>query len=279
MSNATKTNLKLEILLSTKNRNSLDFLAKLFPNGNYQDYNLLIINQTTEDCLLESKYTNIRVVNSYAKGLTNSRNLALEHARESICLIADDDVIYYSNFEKNIIKSFENNREADIITYKMKDLEGRDFKIYSQSEWHDVNSLKQVNSVVVAFKFKSIRDRKISFNPHFGLSSTFETADEYIFLRDCLKADLKLWFESNYILSHDFNSSGRDSGSDRLVFARAALYYKYSGFLGYLKLYKYLYLIYRDNYINTQQILPKLKTGLRGISTYKKLLKTGKETR
>ena len=58
MSNATKTNLKLEILLSTMNRTSLDFLTKIFPNGSYKNYNLLIINQTTEDRLLKSKYTN-----------------------------------------------------------------------------------------------------------------------------------------------------------------------------------------------------------------------------
>lgn len=279
MSNVTKTNLKLEILLSTMNRNSLDFLIKLFPNGNYKSYNLLIINQTTEDCLLESKYSNIRVINSFTKGLTKSRNLAIKNAKAPMCLIADDDVFYNFNIEEIITNSFKTNTEADIITFKMKDLNGKDFKTYTKSKWHDLESLRQVNSVVIAFKLKQIRDKNVFFNLNFGLGSTFETADEYIFLRDCLKQDLKLWFQSDYILYHDFNSSGRASGSNRLVFARSALFYKYHGFKAYLKLVHYLLLVSAKGYIKNKDFFKKLKTGLQGIATYKKLLKVGQETR
>ncbi|WP_152971408.1 glycosyltransferase family A protein [Lacinutrix algicola] len=275
MSNATKTNFTLEILLSTMNRNSLDFLAKLFPNGSYVNYNFLIINQTKKDCLLTSNYENIRVINSFTKGLTNSRNLALENAKGPVCLIADDDVIYNSNFESIILKSFKENILANVITFKMKDLEGEDFKNYAESTWHNVLSLKQVNSVVVAFKLKDIRTKNIMFNPHFGLGSTFETADEYIFLRDCLKSNLKLWFQSDYILSHDINSSGKLEGSDRLIFARAALFYKYSGFLGYLRLFKYLLVILNHDSIKFNQLFAKCKTGLQGISAYKKIIQAG----
>ncbi|AUC80791.1 glycosyltransferase family A protein [Lacinutrix sp. Bg11-31] len=278
MSNATKTNFKLEILLSTMNRDSLDFLVKLFPNGSYENYNLLIINQTTKDCLLTSKHSNIRVINSFVKGLTNSRNLALENAIGPICLIADDDVIYHSNFEDVIIKSFETNTETDVITFKMKDFEDRDFKMYTSSKWHNLESLKQVNSVTITFKLNSINAKNITFNTNFGLGATFKTADEYIFLRDCLKANLKLWFQSDYILFHDFNSSGRASGSDRLVFARSAVFYKYHGFKGYLKLVHYLFLIKQKEFITSKEFFRKFKVGLRGISTYKKLLKSGQET-
>lgn len=279
MNNATKTNFKLEILLSTMNRNSLDFLAKLFPNNSYFNYNFLIINQTKKDCLLKSKYKNIRVINSFTKGLTNSRNLALENAKGPVCLIADDDVIYNSNFEAVILKSFKENAIANIITFKMKDLEGEDFKNYTASTWHSVLSLKQVNSVVIAFKLKDVIAKNIIFNPYFGLGSTFETADEYIFLRDCLKADLKLWFQSDYILSHDINSSGKLEGSDRLIFARAALFYKYSGILGYLRLFKYLFVILNNDSIKFSQLFAKCKTGLQGISAYKKIVQAGQETR
>jgi hypothetical protein len=279
MSNVTKDNFKLEILLSTMNRNSLEFLDKLFPNGNYRNYNLLIINQTAEDCLLESKLSNIRVINSFTTGLTNSRNLAINNAKAPICLIADDDVVYGTDFEDVILKSFEINTKTDVITFKMKDLEGKDFKIYSESKWHDLKSLQQVNSVTVAFRLNSIKTKNIAFNTNFGLGSVFETADEYIFLRDCLKVGLKLWFESQYILSHDINSSGKASGSDGLVFARSAVFYKYHGYKGYLKLVHYLLLNKQKGFITNKDFFKKFKTGLQGISTYKKLLKIGKEKR
>jgi len=277
MSIATKTNLRLEILISTMNRNSLDFLEKLFPNSSFKNFNLLIINQTTKTCVLVSKYANVRVINSFAKGLTNSRNLALENAKGSICLIADDDVIYHPNFDDIIIKSFDTHTEADVITFKMKDLEGKDFKTYENSKWHDLKSLKQVNSVTVAFKLEKIKASNVQFNPNFGLGSTFETADEYIFLRDCLKTDLKLWFESKYLLSHNFNSSGRKEGDDKIIFARSAVFYKYHGFKGYLKLIHYLFLIKQKGFITNKHFFKKFKIGFQGISTYKKLVKSGQE--
>lgn len=277
MNNATKTNLTLEILLSTMHRDSLDFLAALFPNENFKEYKILIVNQTTKTCLLHSNNPNIRVLNVFEKGLTKSRNLALNNTIGDICLIADDDVKYSSNFQKIIIDSFLDNTKADIITYKMKDFEGNDFKSYTTSQWHTLESLKQVNSVVIAFKAENIKSKKICFNPYFGLGSTFETGDEYIFLRDSLKAGANIWFASKYILEHDYNSSGRAAGSDRLVFARAALYYKYSGKLGYLKLCKYLYLIAKDNYISFFNIPKKLKVGLKGIAAYRNIEKAEKE--
>lgn len=279
MSNATKTNLKLEILMSTMNRNSLDFLVNLFPNGSYQNYKLLIINQTTKDCLLESEHENIRVINSFTKGLTKSRNLALENAVGPICLIADDDVNYNINFENIITESFATKTDADVITFKMKDLNGKDFKNYTESKWHDVKSVQKVNSVVIALKLKNIKASKITFNPHFGLGATFETADEYIFLRDCLKLGLKLWFQSNYILSHVINSSGKALGSDRIIFAKSALFYKYSGILGYLRMFKYLFVIFNRGYIKKREFLPKIKIGLQGVLAYRKLVKAGQEIR
>jgi hypothetical protein len=273
MNIAIKANLKLEILLSTMNRNSLSFLEALFPDGNYRDYNILIINQTSENHLIESELPNIRVINSFEKGLSKSRNLAIKNAIGDICLIADDDVIYCNNFEKIIVDSFKKQTQADVITFKMKDFHGRDFKKYSRSNWHNLESLKQVNSVVIAFKLESVVKKKIVFNPLFGLGSIFETAEEYIFIRDCLKTKLKLWFESQYILSHDINSSGKDVGSDKLVYANAALYYKYSSFLGYLRLCKLIWVLKKDNYIDISQIVAKYKIGLRGVLAYKKIIK------
>lgn len=273
MNNATKTNLTLEILLSTMNRNSLDFLTALFPNSNFKNFNLLIVNQTTKDCLLYSKYKNIRVLNVFEKGLAKSRNLALKNAKGDICLVADDDVKYNSNFEYIIIDSFRDNTTADIITFKMKDFEGNDFKFYTESNWHNLKSLMQVNSVVVAFKTEKIRKKNITFNDYFGLGATFETGDEYIFLRDSLNAGANIWFASKYILKHEYNSSGRAAGSDKLVFARAAIFYKYSGMLGYLKLCKYLYLITKDGHINFLDIPKKIRVGLQGISTFRALKK------
>lgn len=275
MSNTTKKGLKLELLLSTMNRTSLDFLVDMFPKGSYLNHNILIVNQTSQTKLLESEHSNIRVINSFESGLTKSRNLALKSTIGDICLIADDDVKYMSDFEEVVQNAFCFYDDADIVTFKMKDFEDQYFKPYHDEIRHNKDTVKTVNSVVIAFKPESIKGSSIAFNTHFGLGSTFETADEYIFLRDALKANLKLYFMPKTILNHHFNSSGRDSGSNRLVFARSALFYKYSGILGYLRLCKYLYLINKDGYIKKSEFFKKFKVGLKGISAFKRLSKSG----
>jgi glycosyltransferase involved in cell wall biosynthesis len=279
MSNAKNKDIKFEILLSSMNRVSLDFLETLFPEDSFLNFNILIINQTTNDKLLSSNYNNIRVINSFKKGLSTSRNVALKKAIGEICLLADDDVRYKKNMDKIIIQAFNKKPNADIITFKMQDLEGHDFKNYTNQTVHDKNTIKTVNSVVIALKPKQVLDKKAQFNVNFGLGSFFETADEYVFLRNALRAKLNLFFEPKIILSHDYNSSGRDSGSDRLVYARAALFYKYSGVIGYLKLIKYLYLITNNNELHVRKLYSKFLIGLKGIKKYRELVKNDMEIR
>ena len=93
-----KNSPKLEILMSTMNKTSLSFLEPIFPNHNLEDLNILVVNQTQVGKELNSDLENIRVFNSYEKGLSKSRNLAIQNALGEICLIADDDTEYLPDF-------------------------------------------------------------------------------------------------------------------------------------------------------------------------------------
>ena len=268
VTNKTKT---LEILVSTMNRVSLSFLSQMFPENNFENYSILVVNQTEKDTLLESPYTNVRVINSFEKGLPQSRNLALKNAQGDICLIADDDVKYKVGFDRIISDAFTTHLDADIITFKMVDENGNDFKPYQNIKQHSIKTVRTVNSVVIALDRKRISESNTLFDEHFGLGTTFQSGDEYVFLRNALQNNLDVKFEPKVILTHKFESSGRDAGSDRIIFARAALFYKYSGVLGYLRLCKYLYMIYRQDIITFKDLLPKYKVGVKGIKHYKSL--------
>lgn len=271
----SQDNLRLEILVSTMKQSNLDFLKPMFPKD-FTNYNILIINQTEKGQELISKYDNIRIVNSYGKGLPQSRNLAIKYAKEDICLIADDDVKYLPDFEKTIQGAFKNNK-ADIITFKMKDDKGKDFKFYPNIKQHNLRSINSVNSVVISFKRNKIIEKNIFFNENFGLGSTFEIANEYVFLRNALEAKANIIFEPKYILTHKYISTGRKQGNDKVIYGRSALFYKYHYKLAYLKLFHYLYLIYKANYITLKEVPKKIIIGLKGIAKYKDLLKTGLE--
>lgn len=111
------TETDVEILISTMNQDSLDFLVPMFPFLHFSNFRILIINQTQIGKKLESEYANIRVVNSFEKGLSKSRNLALENAAGKILLIADDDVIYQEGFSTKIINAYNQFPDAAVINF------------------------------------------------------------------------------------------------------------------------------------------------------------------
>lgn len=271
MSNVNNKNISLEILISTKDRDNLDFLNNIFVNNNAHSNPILIINQTQNLNFSCPHSDNINLINVNQIGLSKSRNLAIENAKADICLLADDDIVYENNFESIILNAFNLNPSADIITFKMNDFKGNSFKDYPIIKKHNKKSLSFVNSVVIAFRRNSIISNKVFFDENFGLGSTFQTADEYVFLRNALNLNLNIVFHNEVILSHPVDSSGKDVASDRILFAKGALFYKYYNILSLLKLIHYLYLMLKFKYISLSQVINKYLIGVKGIIKYIKV--------
>ena len=123
---------EFEILIATMNRTSLDFLSTMFINVNLHNYNVLIINQTSKDQLLQSETKKIRVINSFEKGLSKSRNLAIKNSIKDICLVADDDVVFKKGFDMHILDAHQENSHP-IITFKTETSQGNLYWNYPTS--------------------------------------------------------------------------------------------------------------------------------------------------
>ena len=268
------TNLDLEILISTMNKKSLDFLEPMFPFLHFSNFSILIVNQTQKDSLLTSDNPNIRVINSFEKGLSRSRNLALQNATKKLCLIADDDVVYAPNFEKEIVNAFNTLEDASLITFNHQRVGvDKPQKIATEIHKHTVKSIWNVSSIEIAFSLHAIKNNNIIFNDYFGLGSVFETAEEFLFLRRSLLQNMRLYYYPSVIVSHPKLSSGVHEGKDKLIFARAALFYKTKGKLAYLWLIKYLFFLLRNNYIASNECASKFKIGISDIKRYKEIAK------
>ena len=130
----TYTNKDIEILISTQNRDSLSFLENIFPCHQLTTLNILIVNQTSENCLLQSDYQNIRVINSFEKGLSKSRNLALQNASKKIGIIADDDIIFKKNFQDIVIQGFIKFSKSAVIRFMYEKTVGNLANSYPKKE-------------------------------------------------------------------------------------------------------------------------------------------------
>lgn len=262
-----------EVLIATKNRSSLAFLEAMFPFEHFSNFNVLIINQSDGN-VLTSNFDTIRVINTNEKGLSKSRNLAINNAIKPICLIADDDVVYVDDFEKKIVSAFNSIENASVITFNHQRI-GLDYpqNNIKSGYWHNRKTIQKVCSVEIAFKLNDIKKSKFFFDKCFGLGSYFQAAEEYLFLKSMLNANHKLYYNPAVILHHPLISSGELQGDDRVVYARAALNYKIYGFWAYLWLIKYVFFLYRNNYMNSNEWIYKIKIGLSGINKYKELEK------
>ncbi|WP_158409013.1 glycosyltransferase family A protein [Formosa agariphila] len=263
--------MKLEILISTMFRTDLLFLEKMFIHEHFSTFNILIVNQTTEDKLLTSNYANIRVVNSFERGSPASRNLAIRLAIGDVLLMSDDDIVYEKGLEETILGAHQEHEDADMISFEAINEQGQRYTNYYPEGEHSKKSLMKIFTWVISFKREVYKAHEVYFNHHFGVGSTFKGATEYVFLRNAFDIGLKMIHLNKLIVMHPNLSSGVLMGSDNAFFAKTALRQRFIGNLSYIWLVKYVLYAWKANDIKCNEIPYKYKMGLQGIKTYKAL--------
>lgn len=216
----------IEILVSTMNRSSLDFLKSMFPS-HFSDYSILIINQTTQDNLLQSDYPNVRVINSFEKGLSKSRNLALQNAKGKLCVIADDDIEYKNDFQVKILKVFNENPDAAIASFRVEKPDGTLFKKYSVTGLINPYILQLLNIMSVEMVLnKTVLQDKVKFDERFGLGAQFTMGEEGVFINSLLKQGFKIIIEPEVLLQHPEEHTNLKISVSEKYYVQGAFIYK-----------------------------------------------------
>lgn len=216
----------LEILISTMNRNSLDFLIPMFPFGHFSYFSILIVNQTQENNLLVSNFPTVRVINSFEKGLSRSRNLALNNAIGKIVLIADDDVEYKKDFDAGIVQAHNQYNNKAVISFCIQKPNGMLFKKYLSNPKMNLSLIELFNvlSIEISLNKLIIDELGIVFDENFGLGSEFQMGEEAIFLSDIKNKNQQIGFVPIVIATHSEISS-----TEKIDFAQR--YYIQGAFL------------------------------------------------
>lgn len=216
----------LEILIATMHQNNFDFLVTMFPYTSFSNYNLVIVNQTDSSNLLVSDYKNIKVINSFTKGLSKSRNLAIKNATKAILLITDDDVIFTKDFDTHIVQAFSNYTTHDILKFQFwqGDKLARNYskKVLLQLHWFEILNAA---SIEMAFKRESIAD-VVFFDENFGLGSIIPLGEEAVFLSDAKKKNKKMGFIPEVIAIHNTNTTTQRLSNETKYFNESAVFYR-----------------------------------------------------
>ena len=224
--------MNLEVLISCMNQHDMK-IAEM--TGIQTD--TLIINQCPRSEILNEMksdqkttgvqnqtHVNIRMLDTSTRGLSKSRNLAIQHAVGDVCLLCDDDEQLDSSYEDTILKAYEALSDADIICFRISNQPSR-LKQETQrlTKW----TAMRIASWQITFRRESILKSGIRFDEDMGAGTGNGGGEEVKFLRDCIKAGLKAYYVPKSIGTVAQTDSTWFRGFDRDFFYKRGITNRY----------------------------------------------------
>jgi glycosyltransferase involved in cell wall biosynthesis len=263
--------MKLEVLISTMHQT--DF--SLAGNMNITT-DAIIINQCDKNDYHEKKTETgcIKMISVKERGLSKSRNLAINNSNSDICVIADDDLKYRSGYKDIIINSYSKYPDADIIAFDVPSTnQMRPTASLREGKVDFLHSMK-IASYQITFKRSSIIDNNLSFNEMFGAGSKYICGEENIFLTEALRKGLKIYFVNQNIAIVDHKESTWFNGfNEKYFITKGAMFYEMFPLMSYLLIIQFA-LRKRKIFNKKYTVLDSISIMLRGIKDYKKTLKS-----
>lgn len=213
---------KFAILLSCMYEKDKEIIKR----SNIQS-NCVIINQCNEDKKEELKIENNKTclwINSKERGLSRSRNMAIQNSDTDVCLIADNDEIFDDDVEEKILKAYKELPQADIIVFNLHNKPTKlKNKIYKLKR---LESLR-VCSWQISFKRQSVIENNLKFDIKLGAGTGNGAGEENKFLLDAYDKGLQICHYPANIATMIENESTWFKGYDEEYFYKRGMTTRY----------------------------------------------------
>lgn len=221
--------MKTELLISTTNRSDIGFLKRMLLNCDAGTFSVTAINQcySIKPSTITSDSENQKIISVADKGLSKSRNMAINNAKGDVCVIADDDLIYLPDAVEKITNEYRKDNELDVAIFQVITPEGEPYKKYKSKSFQLNNAWDQyrVSSVEITFRRERILEKGIRFNENLGLGAPYTSGEEAVFIHDCVKSGLKVQYFPVPIVEHPKESSGKVYSKSNAL-AKGIVFYK-----------------------------------------------------
>lgn len=159
--------MSVEVLISCMHQTDWSIIQR----SNIQT-DVLIINQCDRDDAEENTFTNqsgvichARMIHTTQRGLSRSRNMALQNAIGDICIFCDDDEVFESNYEQSILDAFQSYGNYAIIAFRLN----YDRKTFPSAPYkYNRFTSGRLSSAQIAFNRKAILQTNVLFDIHMG---------------------------------------------------------------------------------------------------------------
>lgn len=184
-----------QVLISTRNLQSDQQVESLIHKMNITT-KYLIVNQSLD---YKGNIKDCNVITRCEKGLSKSRNTAIENASNNIVLLADDDVIYEDNYKDVILNAYDKYENADIICFYVESLnKKRKIKRMPTGKVGYIKAMRIV-SFEISFKRDIIMDKNLKFKENLGAGTKLGRGEELDFICSAIRAGLKVMFVNKKI--------------------------------------------------------------------------------
>ena len=217
---------------------------------------------------------NVQYYNRPDRGVGVNRNTTLLHSSNNCILtFADDDMVFFDDYDKLIIQAFENIPDADAIIFNIKTV-GKDVGRRENKQIKRVRFYNSLNygAARLSVKSNSIKRENIWFHTCFGGGTRYGSGEDTLFITNMIKHGLKIYACPADIAEVNQESSTWFSGYDRkYLYDKGALYAAISHWWAWLLCLQDL-LRHRQTYKNCNMSLKsQYKTMIRGIRDFQVL--------
>lgn len=182
--------MKLQVLVAAVGRKPEELLSHMRLQSD-----AIVINQCDRNgfqSIVQNGHE-IRYYDFAEKGVGLSRNNALLRADGDIVLFSDEDIVYDDGYEEKILREFEKNPKADMLLFNIRVSEKRR-TYYIEKEgrvrWYNCGRYPTYSFAV---RREMLHRNNITFSLLFGGGAKYSNGEDSLFIRDCLKAGLKIY--------------------------------------------------------------------------------------
>lgn len=182
--------MKIQVLVSAVEQNAAELTAKMNIHTD-----AVIVNQCDHYGYEEFQVHGgkVQCFSMKERGVGLSRNTALLHADAEICVFSDEDIVLSKDYEKQIAKAYEQLTDADMILVNVKVAPSR--RTYWNGDIHRINyrNYGRYPAYSITARPDALRKANVYYSVLYGGGARYSNGEDSLFLRDCLKAGLRIY--------------------------------------------------------------------------------------
>lgn len=190
----------------------------------------------------EREGNRIQVFSMAERGVGLSRNTALLHADTDLCVFSDEDIVLHKDYQERIRRIYEELPDADMILVNVKVAPAR--RTYWNEDIHRISyrNYGRYPAYSITARHESLLRANVHYSLLFGGGARYSNGEDSLFLRDCLKAGLKIYSHTVCIGEEKERESTWFTGYHEKFFRdRGVLYHYLYGWLALPLSFRFLW--------------------------------------